>query len=92
MGAVRCGNLRVAVRCGNLWVAEMEAENLWGPRTYGGRRVRELMGGRKVREPMGKLAQREASGIASVPCFTGVARPPWLPETLTTAPKGAQRP
>ena len=31
MGAVRCGNLRVAVRCGNLWVAEMEAENLWGP-------------------------------------------------------------
>ena len=31
MGAVRCGNLRVAVRCGNLWAAEMEAENLWGP-------------------------------------------------------------
>ena len=53
MGAVRCGNLWVAVRCGNLWAAEMEAENLWGPRTYGGRKVREPTGGRKVREPMG---------------------------------------
>ena len=53
MGGVRYGNLWVAVRCGNRWVAEMEAESLWGPRTYGGRKVREPTGGRKVREPMG---------------------------------------
>ena len=53
MGGVRYGNLWVAVRCGNRWVAEMEAESLWGPRMYWGRKVREPMGGRKVREPMG---------------------------------------